>query len=138
METTVIFSLKPKFADLIETREKTHEFRSYVPKNIPKYIWFYITTPICRLTYIAEVSEITEYPNKIPHNGYGNKDFNNGLKKSKFAYHILNLHKLKEPITLTALRPIYGFVAPQGFTYANKYPALIKYLEDTTKLVKIF
>jgi len=138
MENEVIFSLKPQFAELIEKKQKTHEFRKYTPKTLPSKLWFYVTFPISILMYIADVAPVVEFPNKIPSDGYGNEDFNNGLKKSKYAFPIRHLYRIRKPITLKQLRDYYNFTAPQGFAYMSKYPNLYKDVINDIGTEKIF
>lgn len=64
IDDEVIFSLKPKYANLIEKGLKNHEFRSYTPKIPPKKIWFYITNPVSSLLYLTEVAPAIKYPQK--------------------------------------------------------------------------
>lgn len=116
----IVISLKPKFASLIEKNLKNHEFRKKVPKRVPNKIWIYVTHPVAELKYVAEVNDYIEFPNKISDNGYGNSEFNIGAK-TKYAYPIKKLYKLKRPIGLVELREKYNFVAPQNFAYIDRY-----------------
>lgn len=38
----VVFSIKPRFVDLIKSREKTQEFRNYVPKSGVRFVYIYM------------------------------------------------------------------------------------------------
>ncbi len=138
MENEVLFSLKPKFAELIEKKEKTHEFRKYTPKRIPTRLWLYVTAPVSTLMYVADVDPVVKFPHKIPNEGYGNENFNNGLKKSEFAFPIRHLYKLKTPLNLEQLRLNYSFTAPQGFAYMSKYPDLYTDVINSIGLEKVF
>lgn len=133
----IIISLKPKFSNLIETKVKTHEFRKKVPKIKPNKIWIYVSYPVSKLTYVAMVNNYVEFPQKISENGIGNMDFNEG-KKSKYAYPIISLYKLKKPIALEELRTNYNFVAPQNYTFVDKYIKLKHDISSTDKLFKVF
>ncbi|CAG8714999.1 5930_t:CDS:2, partial [Ambispora leptoticha] len=62
--------------------------------------------PVAKLLYIAETEKAVEYPNKIPEDGLGNKDFNQGLKVSKFAYKINHLYKLVNPVDSKQLKTV--------------------------------
>ena len=126
----IFLSIKPKFAKLISTREKTYEFRKYKPKEPVTKIWFYIINPVAVLKYIAEVREPIEYPTQIPENGIGNADFNNGLKVSKFAYSILHLDELTEGIPLNVLKSQFNFNPPQGFVYTDAFPDLVEFVKN--------
>ena len=85
MRKGIYLSIKPEFTGKIETGEKNYEFRKYYPKQKIDILYVYETVPTCALKYIIELGDIIEYPNKISKEGYGNLDFNNGLKKSKYA-----------------------------------------------------
>ncbi len=77
---------------------------------------------------MAEIDDIVEFPNKIMEDGVGNDDFNNGLKKSKFAYHIRSLYKLELPLSLQKLRSEFGFIAPQSYFYLDSNDALKRFI----------
>lgn len=124
MKKAIYISIKPEFTKRIETGEKNYEFRKYIPKQEIDTLFVYESSPTCQLKYIIELGDIIEYPNKIKKEGYGNEDFNNGLKKSKYAYEIKKVFALKTPITLDKLRKEYSFVPPQGYAYATKYQKL--------------
>lgn len=134
----VFISIKPKFASLIERREKNYEFRKYIPKQSPTKLWMYVTAPVAKLKYIAHIDKITTYPQKINANGFGNEDFNNGLKKSKHAYRIKHFYRIKKPISLHELKSKFGFTAPQGYAYTTKYSELDKHVGKNCELLKIF
>ncbi len=138
MTTELIYSLKPIYANLILNKQKNHEFRSVKPKNLPKRVWFYVSSPESKLKYLAEVGEIIVYPNKIHVPGEGNQEFNNSYKSLDFAYPIIHFYKIKEPITLKDLKSNFGFSAPQSFAYLNKYDELKNYLLNKAILEKIY
>lgn len=124
MKKAIYISIKPEFTKRIETGEKNYEFRKYIPKKEIDTLFVYESSPTCQLKYIIELGDIIEYPNKIKKEGYGNEDFNNGLKSSKYAYEIKKVFVLKTPITLDKLRKEYSFVPPQSYAYATKYQKL--------------
>ena len=78
---------------------------------------------------MAEINRIVEFPQKIAEKGIGNNDFNNGLKKSKFAYHIKHLYKLAYPLSLGRLRSEFGFSAPQSYFYLDSNQELKHFLQ---------
>lgn len=131
-EKAIYLSIKPQFTKLIESGEKDHEFRKYIPKQDINTLYVYESAPTSALKYIIKLSDIIEYPNKINSGGYGNEDFNNGLKKSKYAYEIETVYKLEPPIPLAELKK-YGFVPPQGYAYDDKYPELTQYIQESDK-----
>lgn len=130
MKKAIYLSIKPKFTKKIETGEKNHEFRKYIPKEEIDTLFVYETVPTCQLKYIIEIEKIVEYPNKINELGYGNVDFNSGLKQSKYAYEIKHVDLLEEPIYLKELKDVYGFVPPQSYAYDERYEKLTNYLKS--------
>ena len=104
MSKVIFVSIKPKYTKKIESGEKNYEFRNYLPKEVFDKLYVYESSPTCSLKYILTIDRIIKYPEKILEDGYGNKDFNNGLKKSRYAYHISKVEKLKEPLDLKVLK----------------------------------
>jgi hypothetical protein len=52
--------------------------------------------------------------------GIGNDDFNNGLKKSKYGYPILELYELVQPVKLAEMKSRWGLGgAPMGWRYVG-------------------
>ena len=137
MKKGIFISIKPKFIKKIEKGEKNYEFRKYIPKEEFDKLYVYETVPTCSLKYILTIDKIIEYPNKIDEKGYGNDDFNNGLKKSKFAYHILRVEKLDNPISLNCLKKNFGYTAPQSYAYDTMYPELVDYINTLSKKVVV-
>ena len=137
MKKGIFISIKPKFTKMIELGEKNYEFRKYIPKEKIDILYVYETVPTCSLKYILTVDKIVEYPNKIEENGYGNNDFNNGLKKSKYAYHISKVEKLDIPLDLAFLKSRFSFTAPQSYAYDSRYSDLTDYINKVSKKVII-
>ena len=133
MKRAIYLSIKPKFTKKIETGEKNHEFRKYIPKETIDTLFVYETVPTCQLKYIIELGKIVEYPNKINELGYGNADFNVGLKQSKYAYEIKHVDLLENPICLKELKDVYGFAPPQSYAYDDRYEKLT----NDIKLAKV-
>lgn len=133
MKKSIYLSIKPKFTKKIETGEKDYEFRKYIPKEEIDTLFVYETVPTCQLKYIIELGNIVEYPNKINESGYGNADFNAGLKQSKYAYEIKHVDLLENPICLKDLKDIYGFAPPQSYAYDDRYEKLT----NTIKSAKV-
>lgn len=137
MKKGIFISIKPEFTKKIEVGEKNYEFRKYVPKEEFDKLYVYETVPTCSLKYILTIDRIIEYPNQIDEKRYGNADFNKGLKKSKYAYHILKVEKLDNPISLKELKTRFGFAAPQSYAYDTRYPELVNYINTVAKKVII-
>jgi predicted transcriptional regulator len=130
MENAIILSLKPEFAELIEKKEKTFEFRKYKPQKPVNKLYIYVTSPVCELKYVIDTENPIEYPNKVTEKGIGNADFNNGLKVSKFAYPIKHLYKIDKPISLNDLREKFDLQPPQGYVYAATYNKLFDFINE--------
>ena len=109
------------------------EFLKYIPKEAIDTLFVYETVPTCELKYIIEVEKIVEYRNKINELGYGNADFNAGLKQSKYAYEIKHVDLLENPIGLKELKDVYGFAPPQSYAYDDRYVELT----NDIKLAKV-
>jgi predicted transcriptional regulator len=130
MKKGIYLSIKPKFTRMIETGTKNYEFRKYYPKEEIDTLYVYETAPTCALKYIIELGNIIEYPDKIKEMGYGNEDFNKGLKKSKYAYKIKHVDLIENPISLNTLRDNFGFFAPQSYAYDARYEKLTNYIKS--------
>jgi len=120
----IIVSIKPRHLKNIIAHTKNHEFRSRVPKTKPRRLIVYTTLPIAEIRYILDIDEYVCFPTKIKEDGIGNDVFNLDTKGGKYAYPIKGITELSHPITLKDLKGGYGFTAPQGFTYLEKYSKL--------------
>ena len=52
--------------------------------------------------------------------GVGNDDFDQGLKESKFGYPVVELFRLKTPLTTSQLKQRFDIATPQGWRYATR------------------
>ena len=127
----IYISIKPVHLNRIVTGKKNYEFRNYYSKEHIDVLYVYESSPTCKLKYIIELGEIIKYPNKITKEGYGNEDFNKGLKNSKYAYEIKYLYELERFISLKELKEKYGFNPPQSYAYDVRYERLT---EDINKM----
>ena len=123
MQKGIYISIKKEHLQRIVALEKNYEFRNYYPKNGADVLYVYESSPTCELKYIIELGEIIKYPDKITNEGYGNLEFNQGLK-TKYAYEIKHLYALEKPISLKELRERYHFIPPQGYAYDITYKEL--------------
>ena len=128
MAKGIYISIKPVHLKRIVSGKKNYEFRNYYPKEHIDVLYVYESFPTCELKYIIELGEIVKYPNKIMKEGYGNIDFNNGLKSSKYAYEIKHLYELEKHISLSKLKEEYGFHPPQSYAYDVRYEKLTQYI----------
>jgi predicted transcriptional regulator len=134
----IFISLKPRFAKLIEARDKDHEFRQYNPKQSVTKFWTYISGGQSELRYIIDVDDPVEYPEQVPRGGIGNEEFNAGDKESTFAFPITHLHRIEDDLTLTTLRDEFDFYPPQRYTYTDQYPTLVEYVRQTCSTKQLF
>ncbi|RAO73204.1 uncharacterized protein BHQ10_009216 [Talaromyces amestolkiae] len=96
----IFMSIKPEHINNIATRAKNHEYRRYILPSSVRRIWFYTTAPFSRVEYVARISR-GKIPGEVPEDGgIGNEDFNAGRELSEYGYEILDLWKLKQPISL--------------------------------------
>ncbi|KAL3462790.1 hypothetical protein BJX64DRAFT_288001 [Aspergillus heterothallicus] len=115
----ILMSIKPEHMSNIARGAKNHEYRRYLLPATVKRVWLYTTAPASRIEYVARISR-GKTPGEVPEDGgIGNAEFNAGLKESKFAYEILELWRLREPIRLKDA-VARGFLkgAPQKYCWA--------------------
>ncbi|OAX81659.1 hypothetical protein ACJ72_04002 [Emergomyces africanus] len=114
----IFMSIKPEHISNIASRAKNHEYRRYLLPSSVRHIWFYTTAPFSRIEYVARISR-GKVPGEVQEDGgLGNADFNAGKKLSKYGYEILDLWKLRQPISLK-LAISKGFLkgAPQKYSW---------------------
>lgn len=132
MKQAIYVSINKRSVEKIILQIKNHEFRNYIPKEKFNYMYVYTTSPMSRIQYIMNISEIVEYPNLINFEGDSNHEFNNG-QKAKYAYKIKSVYELKNPILLNELKEKYGFNPPQAFAYGDRYLELSSYIDSQEK-----
>lgn len=132
-QSTIFLSIKPQFVSLISTGKKNHEFRKYIPHNLVKHIIVYTCCPVGEIRYILTIENIIKYPDKIDEQGVGNKDFNEGKKKSIYAYRIKNVYQLDEGISLSFLKNHFLFSPPQRFLYGTSQEDLLCHIGSLPK-----
>lgn len=132
----IYVSINPEPTSKIVQGIKNYEFRNYIPKKGFKFLYVYVTAPQSKLKYVIEIGNIVKYPEKLEINGDGNLDFNMG-KKSKYAYPIIKVFELINPISLEELKNKFGFVPPQAFSYAETFEELTEYILKAKKMVII-
>lgn len=127
--SAIYISIKPVHLRRIEQGIKNHEFRNYIPKKEFDTLYVYESYPTSSLKYIIKIDKIISYPDKIDKDGYGNIEFNQGLK-TKYAYHIDKVYKLDNPLDLKTLKEKYHFTPPQGYAYDTRYQELTNYINN--------
>ncbi|KAF7183233.1 hypothetical protein CNMCM7691_003146 [Aspergillus felis] len=98
----ILMSIKPEHMGNIAAGRKNHEYRGYLLPSTVRRLWLYTTAPLSRIEYVARISRGKTRGQVAEDGGIGNEDFNAGRKVSKYAYEILELWKLREPISLAS------------------------------------
>ena len=87
-------------------------------------VWFYLNAPFSCIPYVCEIDAAVtrnEGDPKLPEDGLGNKEYNTfhiDWKGYDFAYRVLSVYKILEPITLANMKSRYGCKgAPRGLIY---------------------
>ncbi|KAH8903131.1 hypothetical protein BR93DRAFT_885760 [Coniochaeta sp. PMI_546] len=119
----IIISIHPEPADLIASGRKNHEFRNYKIPNTVSRLWMYVTRPLCELRYMATIGPAKQPGEIDEHSGIGNRDFN-AQTGSKFAYELLQVYQLNNPVSLAMMKK-NGWVEgpPQKYVYVP--PAVV-------------
>ncbi|KAG7405047.1 hypothetical protein Forpe1208_v014783 [Fusarium oxysporum f. sp. rapae] len=124
VETDVLLAIKPEHLANIISREKNPECRKYRLKDGVSRLWIYETGSgggHSSITHIAVIPPDTRHePGSAPTEpfGIGNEDFNAGLKESKYAYPILELYELVNPVTFNEMKTRWSMGgAPMGWQY---------------------
>jgi len=122
--TDVILPMKDPYMQQIVAGTKTYESRKYNLPACVERIWFYRTAPHSRIEYICEIMPArTRNPGEslFDTDGLRNVQFNarrEDWEGYDFAYKILSVSQLEEPIPLAKLKTYHGFKsAPVGFLY---------------------
>lgn len=128
ISSIILLSIKPQFVELIANKEKNYEFRRYKPSRDVSTIVVYTSSPVKEIRYILDIDDIVEYPQQIDESGIGNSDFNEGKKKSRYAYRIKAVYELEKSVSLSVLKDKFGFYPPQRYIYGNSITELIEFI----------
>lgn len=127
--------------DEIINGTKNYDFRKYGLPTTVKRIWFYQTAPQSSITHICETLPCIDRKTgdaKLTEDGRGNKEYNDQHKDFEdydYAYKILSVYEIKEPLTLQRLMDEFGMKsAPRGFTYVRADMAKAVPLQSQTKV----
>ncbi|KAJ5458533.1 hypothetical protein N7475_009921 [Penicillium sp. IBT 31633x] len=114
----IFMSIKPENIQNIVSSAKNHIYRSYLLPPRIQHIWFYTTSPVKQIAYVARISGAKVPGEVLDDGGIGNADFNAELKVMDYGYEILVLWKLNTPVSLeTAIREGYLKSAPQKYCW---------------------
>ncbi|KAI5922838.1 hypothetical protein F4810DRAFT_701497 [Camillea tinctor] len=120
----IMVSLHPEHVGKIVDRTKDHEFRSWkIPPEVSR-IWIYITKLVYELKYMCIFG-----PPKVPgeiqdETGIGNAEFNQGKQAMKYAYEVLQIYELNNPVSLEEMKN-KGWVSSAPQKYAFIPPAVV-------------
>jgi hypothetical protein len=103
----IFISLHPPHVKNIANRKKDHEFRSWEFPDTVVRVWIYGTAPLCTLRYMAAVGPPKRPGDHLGSDGVGNAEFSTG-----FAYEILDLYELADPLSLDDLKAKEWLRAP--------------------------
>src|SRR6202453_2151558 len=106
----MVVYIKPKFVSLILNKTKNHEFRKYHLDDSVKRLWLFENG--IRITTVLSAGKALEVGKVKEHGGIGNKEFNEGLKESKFAYPIYGVHKIRDTITTKIAKDMFDHTLP--------------------------
>jgi predicted transcriptional regulator len=120
----IIISIYPNHVKNIVNRTKNHEFRSWKIPDHVKRIWIYETSPVSAIKYMASIGDAKSPEEMMDLKGIGNQEFKNGEKISRYAYEILELYELADPVSLaTAKANSWLGGPPQKYVYVR--PAVL-------------
>lgn len=128
----IMVSLHPEPLAKIINGTKNHEFRVWkIPPTVTR-VWIYSTRPFSELKYMCTLGP-PKVPGEIEDNkGVGNVEFNQGKAVAKYAYEILQVYELNDPVPLDEMKK-KGWVnaAPQKYVWVP--PAVIGELTANLK-----
>ncbi|KAI1472793.1 uncharacterized protein F4812DRAFT_410266 [Daldinia caldariorum] len=128
----IMVSLHPEPLAEIINGTKNHEFRVWeIPPTVTR-VWIYSTRPFSELKYMCTLG-----PAKVPgeiqdSKGAGNVEFNQGKTAAKYAYEIIQVYELNDPVPLEEMKK-RGWVksAPQKYIWVP--PAVVGALTANLK-----
>ncbi|KJR81183.1 uncharacterized protein SPSK_01028 [Sporothrix schenckii 1099-18] len=122
--TDIIISIHPEQIRKIVMGDKDHEFRNFkLPHTVSRF-WMYATRPVCELQYMAVVAAGFKQPGGINSDGgVGNAEFNAGKLVAKFAYKLVQVYQLNNPVSLDVMRKNGWAGPPRRYDYLS--PAIV-------------
>lgn len=127
----IIISIYGENVTRMIERTKTHEFRAWkIPESVHR-VWVYITKPASELRYMFLLGP-PQTPGEVEGDGIGNADFNAGRKKSAaFAYEVLDIYELNNPVSLELMKKNGWPAAPQRYAFVP--PAIVGQLTSNLR-----
>ena len=136
---SVLFSIKPDYAKLIETGFKTVEFRrKFCSSFIPRTALFYVSSPEQHIRFSADIKGIVESsPSQLwelfkTEAGVNYKTFRNyfnGVSQGK-AILLSNIHPLANPVSLGTLKSQLDFDPPQSYKILRPNSPLQEFIDS--------
>lgn len=104
LESDVFYSIHHTRVTAILNRTRNHEtFSKALPPNVQR-IWLYEITPLSRLKYMASISPVKRPGDILDESGEGNAEFNVRKGGKTYAYEILGMYELANPLPLAELK----------------------------------
>ena len=119
----IFISMHPQHVDRIVDSTKNHEFRNYrFPETVSR-LWIYTTKPVGELRYMAHIKSAKKPGEIAGERGLGNVDFNAG-KGAKFAFEIIQVYELNNPVALDEMKA-EGWISAPPQKYKFVPPAVL-------------
>lgn len=120
----IIISIHPEQIRKIVNGTKDHEFRNFkIPHTVTRF-WMYATRPACELQYMAVVAAGFRQPGDIDgDSGIGNAEFNAGRLVSRYAYKLVQVYQLNNPVSLGMMQKNGWAGPPRRYDYLP--PAIV-------------
>ncbi|KAK4185407.1 hypothetical protein QBC35DRAFT_503775 [Podospora australis] len=121
-----ILAMQDPYMDQIIPGQKTYESRKYRLQPSVQRVWFCRVAPHSAITHISEIlpARTRDADKPLEEDGLGNREFNTHDKDWRgyeYAYRILTLYELNDPIPLSEMRGKYGFKgAPRAVLYVPR------------------
>lgn len=124
LRSDIMMSLHPEHLSRIVDGTKNHEFRVWkIPPGVSR-VWLYATKPTSELRYMCVFGPFKEPGQVEDEKGAGNKAFNQGKTVNKYAYEVLQVYELNDPVSLQEMiRKGWIKGAPQKYNYVP--PAVV-------------
>lgn len=118
LRSDIMVSLHPEHLSKVVDGTKNHEFRVWkIPSEVYR-VWLYATKPISELRYMCIFGPPKEPGQLEDESGVGNKAFNQGKTVNKYAYEVMQVYELNDPVSLQEMiRKGWVKGAPQKYNY---------------------
>ncbi len=125
-EQILLFSIKPKFSELILSGKKTIELRKQVPKKKTRYAIIYESSPskgitgffVIKSIQVKPIREISQLLSKAHVSSQFFGEYYEGYNKG-VVIEIENAFRFEKKKSLYELRDLMDFVPPQDFCYTD-------------------